>query len=50
MVTSVVSKYKWSPDIIGDLFFDAEDYHGLEFWYNQVKEESDEIEKIKRKK
>ena len=36
MVTSVVNYYKWSPKEIGDLFIDAEDYLGLEFWYNEV--------------
>lgn len=45
MVATVVGKYRWSPEIIGDLFFDAEDYFGLEFWYNQVKEESEEFDK-----
>lgn len=36
MVTSVVGHYKWSPFVIGDLFIDAEDELGLEFWYNEV--------------
>jgi hypothetical protein len=43
MVSSVVNEYKWSPEIIGDLFFDSEDYHGLEFWYNNVKEMNDRM-------
>jgi len=38
MIASVVREYKWSPAIIGDLFFDAQDYLGLEFWYNDIKE------------
>ncbi len=50
MVISIVGKYRWSPDIVGDLFFDNQDYLGLEFWYNQVAEESREIEKIRKKK
>lgn len=36
MLTTVVNHYKWSPFIIGDLFIDAEDELGLEFWYNEV--------------
>lgn len=38
MIASVVREYKWSPDIIGDLFFDAEDYFGLVYWYNDIEE------------
>lgn len=45
MVVSVVSHYKWSPEAIGDLFIDAEDYLGLEFWYNEVKEMIKELPK-----
>lgn len=35
---------KWSPEIIGDLFFDAEDYHGIEFWYNDIAQTIKEIQ------
>jgi hypothetical protein len=36
MVGNVINEYKWSPEIIGDLFFDAEDYLGLWYWNAQV--------------
>lgn len=38
MMASVAREFKWSPDILGDLFFDAEDYQGLEYWYNDIVE------------
>jgi hypothetical protein len=45
MICTVVREHHWSPQIIGDLFFDADDHHGLEFWYNDVMETIDEIKK-----
>lgn len=36
---------KWSPTEIGDLFIDAQDYMGLEFWYNDIKEVTEVIKK-----
>lgn len=38
MIATVVREYKWSPEIVGDLFFDAQDYLGLEFWVKDVEE------------
>jgi len=34
---------KWSPEIIGDLFFDDEDYLGIEYWYNDIVQTIKEI-------
>lgn len=31
-------EHRWTPDIIGSLFFDNEDYCGLFFWYQDVVE------------
>jgi hypothetical protein len=50
MLTSVINHYKWSPEIVGDLFFDAEDYLGLEYWYNEVKRISDDFKSSMPKK
>lgn len=49
MMISVAREFKWSPDILGDLFFDDEDYKGLKFWYNDVLEMSKKL-KDKSKK
>jgi len=38
---------KWSPEIIGDLFIDAQDYQGIEFWYNDIEKQ---IKELKDKK
>lgn len=45
MVKSVVREYHWAPEVVGALFFDAEDYKGLGFWYNDAKEVSESITK-----
>lgn len=39
--------YKWSPDIIDNLFVDDYDYKGLIYLYNDIK---DQVEDIKGKK
>ena len=49
MIASVVSEYKWPPDVIGGLFIDSQDYEGLEFWYDQVVTANEELEKLKKK-
>lgn len=50
MVKSVVREHHWPPDIIGGLYFDAIDYEGLVYWYQDVKEVDEGIrEKIKPK-
>jgi hypothetical protein len=38
---------KWSPEIIGDLFIDEQDYQGIEFWYNDIEKQ---IKELKDKK
>ncbi len=47
MVVSVVRNYHWTPDVIGGLFFDAEDYEGLEYWMNDIEAQ---IKQLKEKK
>jgi len=41
---------KWSPEIIGDLFFDAEDYESLEYWYDDIIQSIKELPKETSKK
>jgi hypothetical protein len=36
MITTVASYHHWSPSVIGDLFCDKRDLHGLEFWYDHA--------------
>lgn len=38
MFISLAREHHWSPGILGDLFFDEEDYLGLRFWYNDLEE------------
>jgi hypothetical protein len=46
----VVREYKWSPDIIGDLFFDREDHLGLFHWYEDLVKQSELIKAEQNKK
>lgn len=43
MIKTVVREHNWSPEIIGDLFIDGQDYLGLEFWYTDVCQVSAEL-------
>lgn len=36
MVKSVVREFKWSPEVIDNLYLDNADHHGLYFWYEDV--------------
>jgi hypothetical protein len=45
MIKSVVREHHWSPAIVGDFYMEEESYHGLEFWYNDVKEVHDSLKK-----
>ncbi len=36
ILKSIVREYKWTPDVIGSLFFDRQDYTGLLYWYDDV--------------
>lgn len=43
MVKTVAREYHWAPNIIGAFFIDDNDWHGLEFWYNDVNEMNKEL-------
>lgn len=45
MVKTVVRGRGWTPSVIDNLYLDAVDFHGLEFWYNDVLEESEALNK-----
>ena len=36
MIVSVVRAYHWQPKEIENLYLDDADFHGLEYWYNDV--------------
>lgn len=44
MVVSVARCFNWTPTYIHEnLYCDKLDYFGLEFWYNDVKEQNKKI-------
>jgi len=43
VITTVVDKYHWPPEVIGGLFIDDEDYEGILFWYNLIEEERKQL-------
>jgi len=45
MIYSVVMQLQWTPNQIDSLYLDADDYLGLEYWYNQVAQYSKDIKK-----
>ncbi|KKN59924.1 hypothetical protein LCGC14_0536740 [marine sediment metagenome] len=45
MIKSVVREHHWPPNIIKNLYLDKEDYQGLEYWYDDVKEVNDNLKK-----
>lgn len=47
MIKSVVREHHWAPSVVGALYFDNEDYLGLEYWYNDVTETVKALEKKK---
>jgi hypothetical protein len=48
MIKTICRTYSWaSPDVISDMFCDDQDYHGIEYWYNDVKEQHKEMNKKK---
>ena len=46
MIKTVARSYPWaSPDKINEMFCDDEDYFGLDFWYKDVQEQHEEMNK-----
>jgi hypothetical protein len=48
IIKTVVRENKWAPDIIGALFVDEIDFHGLEYWYNDSVEMDKELKNKNR--
>lgn len=44
---TIVREFKWTAQEIDELFVDDMDYHGIIFWYNDLKEVLKEINKKK---
>lgn len=49
MARSLVRSRNWDFDKIEQLYLDDADYKGIEFWYNDSKEQNDELRKLRRK-
>jgi hypothetical protein len=47
MFVSLTREHHWPPSVLEGLFFDAEDYLGLYFWFNDLKEVEEEMKKRK---
>jgi hypothetical protein len=47
MIKSIVREHKWHPEIIGKLYIDDQDFNGLDFWYNDIKQEVDALKNKK---
>lgn len=49
MVKSVIREHSWLPKEIGSLFIDNQDYEGLEYWYDDLKELESKLKLPKKK-
>lgn len=45
MIKSVVREHHWTPEIIGKLDVEGDDYNSLEYWYNDVCEQHEQLKK-----
>ncbi len=43
MIKSIVREHHWSMQIIDELYLDDLDIYGLQYWYNDVKEVSEQL-------
>ena len=51
IIKSIIREHHFPPQVIDALFVDDQDYHGLEWWYNDVRQAGEEFEaKLKKKK
>lgn len=50
MIVSVIRYNNWTPAVIDNLYVDDRDHHGLEFWYNDAKEQDEKIKSLGEKK
>ncbi len=45
MVKSVIRVHHYPPSVIDELFLDEKDHHGLEWLYNDILDEQNELKK-----
>jgi hypothetical protein len=38
MIKSIALEYHWPPSVLSGLYFDSEDWEGIEFWYKDIEE------------
>jgi len=43
LIVSVARSFKWTPEVLMNMYVDNYDYLGLGFWYNDVKEQNKQI-------
>lgn len=48
-MASIARQYYWSPDVLGDLFFDAIDQDGLLFWWEDIQDIKRNLPKLPEK-
>jgi hypothetical protein len=46
MFASLTREHHWPPSVLEGLFFDREDYEGLQFWIDDLIEMNKKIPKI----
>nr|WP_299067180.1 hypothetical protein [uncultured Allomuricauda sp.] len=46
MIITVVRYYKWPPPIVENLYLDDFDYNGLEFWFNDAKDQDKKTKEL----
>jgi len=47
MFASLTREHHWPPSVLEGLFFDGEDYLGLQFWFDDLIESHEELKKKK---
>ena len=50
MIKTVVREHHFTPSEIDAFFLDEKDYHGLIFWYEDIRQVHEELNNIKNKK
>lgn len=43
MIKSIIREHHLTPGVIDAFFLDAADYHGIEWWYNDVIESDKQL-------
>ncbi len=43
MIKSVARVYRWTPEVIGNLYLDDADFFGLWYWYEDAKQMDNDL-------